>query len=152
MAAGAVIATGTAVELYAARKASKASREALEAQATERERAAVEVMERFEIRSELQRMEVTGLIASQGGAFSKGGVDLGSGTPLLAAEEASRLSERAISMAKRESQFQADELFREASAERKMAKDEKKAFRLRAASTILNTAGSTYMAKKGGKP
>jgi hypothetical protein len=147
MAAGAVVAAGTAVDIYAARKASKANIKALEAQAGERERSAAEVLERFELKAEMDRMETGQLVGVQKNMFSKGGVDIGTGTPLLAAEEAMRLNEKAISLSSRETKFQVGQLMREADAERQAVKDEKKAFKLRALGSVLQ-AGAMMTPKK----
>jgi hypothetical protein len=148
MAAGAVIAAGTAVDIYASRKAMKSQTKALEAQARERELAATEVMERFELRADMARLDTRGLVASQKAAFAKGGVDVTTGTPLLAEEEANRLTERAIEMEEREATFQSSQLMREADAERAAAKDAKKAFKIQAVAKIVQAGGNAYAAKK----
>lgn len=151
MAAGAV-AAGVGLDIYASRKAMKQETAALEAQAAERELAATELMERFEIRSEISRMETTKLIGKQKAAFAKGNVDVGTGTPLLAAEEAFRLSERAISLEKREADFEYNQLLRAAEADKAAAEDERKAFKIRTISKVIQGGGQMYGAKQGAKP
>lgn len=149
--AASAIAAGTVVQLVGAENARQDQEAAAKAQAKLKKEQAQELLDRYEINAKSLKRLGQETAEAQKAAFAKGGVDVGTGAPLLMMEDTYSKIQRQINLEKRESEFKAKQLIRGADIEAKLAGDISDAQKLENLGVFLTGAAKTYMTATGGK-
>lgn len=126
MATGALIgvtAVSTGVQIYGQRKASRAKERAARSEAESKRQQALDLIERFEINTDVLRRRGKQFKGEQIAAFVSGGVEISSGSPLLAMEQTNRNIARSIQLDRMELDAQVDAIRRGADLDDVIAKD-----------------------------
>lgn len=144
MAAAAIAIAGTAISVYGQYMQSQEEAKAARLYADMREAEAKEIQERSRENEKAIRSESRQFEAYQVSSFASGGVDVGSGSPLLAMESASASFRREIESMYREANFRSQQLRAEAGNLREQASSIKRAGLIGAGGRTLLTAGQLY--------
>ena len=144
--AAAAAIVGTAISVSAKRKAAKAEARAASERAEAKRKQAYELLDRFEINKQVLQREGKQIKSRQTAAFTKGGIDVGTGTPLHVMEDTNLKIDREIINQKREAEWKADALMRGADIDLRLAGDIKKASDLETMGSFLNTGARLGMA------
>ncbi len=142
MAEGAAVALvgGTVLEVVGQQREAKARSQARIADADNKRRMALEILDRNELTSEQLRLDAQQLKSDQLSAAIALGA--GEGTTLKFLEDTQRKLMRQIMINQKESEFRAEQLERGAQKQVGLAREERRAGRLRSGATILRAAGT----------
>jgi len=153
MAEGAIaaMAVGATISLIGAEQARQDQEDAAKAQAKLKRAQATELLERFEINSKSLERLGQETKAAQQAAYGRGGVDVGTGAPLLMMEDTYSKIQRQINLEKREAEFKAKQLIRGADIEAELAGDISSAQKLENIGVFLTGAAKTGITAMGGK-
>jgi len=105
----------------------KSEKRAAEARARQLEIQAQEILRRSELNQERIRKEGESFTASQASGFAKGGIDLGTGSPLLVIAETALQFDKDIAEERRQSEFDAAQVRAGAAAARRSGRDSARA-------------------------
>ena len=144
----AVAIVGTAVSMYSSKKESRAKQEAAEANAEAKRIQADELMDRFFINKDLLTLEAQSFQGSQIAAFAKGGVELGTGTALVALENTNRKLQRRNEIDRQEAEFKASQLRMGADIDTRLGSDIRSAEKFNQTSIFLNGVSNTSKARQ----
>lgn len=142
MAEGAIIA-GAGLQAYGQYEASRQQAEASRAEATMRRQQSKEILERLQLQEQSLEQTARTAIASQEGAFARGGVALGEGVTLVAMEDTNAKINMEIENARRDAFFRSKQLEQSAKFEEKAAGQFETAGMISAGATLLGAAGRT---------
>jgi len=135
----ALIGIGTVAGIASSLSESEAAARRRRDIARENRRKSIEVMERLEITSEQLRLEAQGISAEQTVKGISAGLSAESSLRLITDTE--RKLQRQLVIERREAEFRAEALLRGADIEERLAKEEKKAGKLRAFSFLARGGG-----------
>jgi hypothetical protein len=113
-----------------------------------KERQAEEILSRAQSNAAIARLSGQQLRGEQGAAFAKGGVDVGTGSPLLMMEQTNIEIEREVQSINREAQFEAEQLRRGAIVDKQQAQDIKVATRLKVVGTLFGSVSDASKFKR----
>lgn len=139
--AGATIAS-TLLQLEGNRREARAKEVAAQREADVKEAQANELLERFQINRKIMLRQSEEVKGAQRGAFAKGGVDVSSGSTLLALEETNRIVTESINLENMEVESQAAALRAGAIGDREFGESVRKSEKLQRAGILLSGASS----------
>jgi hypothetical protein len=122
----------------------KAKKRAAEAQARQLEAQAQEVLRRSELNRIKMKEEQKQFEGVQASGFAKGGIDLGTGSPLLVMAETAIQFEKDIAEEKRQAEFEAAQIRAGAAAQRQSGRDSARAGRIGAIGDIVGAGANIY--------
>lgn len=140
----AVVVAGTVMSYIGNKQAAEDQEAAARIQAENKRLQAKEMLERFELNKEEMLRTEKNVIGQQLAAYSKSGVDVGSGAALAVMEDTNRKIQRQIRLEKREAEFKAEQLYRGADIDLSLAGDISKASKIQNIGIFLRGASSAY--------
>lgn len=132
----------TYMQIEGNRREARAKELAALTEADAKEAQANELFERFQINRKVMLREGQEVKGAQQAAFAKGGVDIGSGSTLLALEETNRIVTESIDIEQMEVQSQIEALKSGAAGDRDFAGNVRKAEKLQRTGILLSGASS----------
>ena len=144
----AVAIVGAGVQMYGQRKAAKAQEEAAAAQAAAKRLQAQDMLERFAINTSILERQCEMFKQNQLAAFASGGVDIGTGTPLVAMEQTNSAIQQQIAVDKMEVDSKVSALRAGADVDERLGGDIRKASQFQQVGTFLT--GMSIAARNAG--